>query len=836
MKKRHQILLIVVSLAAVSLAALWFQANRLLPSQKVQEVLVQRVQAITEGTLSCQKFQVGYFPQPRVVLEQAKLTFPGSPLVIEADRFRFDVNILPLLIGRVEPSAVYALGGMSEIPLSLLPLPGSVIGGTGSVKLENFSLKMGAVRPNIPIPLQFTSGVGGKPDALVVKGHLMVDSLKKWSWEKTSGHLAVELKDIVLHHVSREPSYDPRRSVFFKDGEIRTTLEITKKIREPFVELSAEGSGKGLAYEVLQDKTWTAPPSFDAEWNMTGAWNHDTEELKVHKMKVKSPIGNIEANGAVKLGTGEISGIHFAVSDMVLEDLLKYCPAIEKAIPFHIGFSGPSKWVVSADGTLDHLSIHLDWDLTKVLLTYGQYFLKPKDIPLNVSFDYLVQKGATLSGDFAVKFEKMSLKGNLKDLDLATGNGQLNLLTNKFSMNGWEQYIPALQQYKIQGDAKLLANWKGDLRKLEKAEHIFNVTIEKGSLVVSDGKGIHNATLAFDYSPMMLEGRQMKFDIGNSSVVADLKIWGGAEDRQTEVRVVSLELKPREAWQAVVGLCRSKAPEAGAAPDLYDQVANSIEVLFPQDQALKDFSTSVRYRGKKWDVSELVFTAYQGQVALRGMMDFADKEPQYRCDGEVKGLDLGLYTGRKDTNTKVLDGNLTLQGFLEGRGWGKEAWGKSLGGEGSFSLVNGKFQTFDLKDTLATMEPFSAIGEVVPSIRDFDAMDFHWKLSGGKIFTEDLLVKQKDYVMDAEGTLDLEGLANFRSEVYLSTALAARLFPKMASAFNKETKAHFGPISVLLSGPLAAPAVKFDPIQGETLSDKIRRKKAKELLYELVLE
>ena len=138
-----------------------------------------------------------------------------------------------------------------------------------------------------------------------------------------------------------------------------------------------------------------------------------------------------------------------------------------------------------------------------------------------------------LGGDFAVKFKGLSMKGNLKDLNLKTGEGQLNLITNKFSITGWEQYIPALQRYKLEGDAKLMANWKGDLRELEKAEHIFNMTFDKASWTTPEGMGVRNASLALDYGPLMLESRQMQFEIGGSPVVADLKISGFPRNRKS---------------------------------------------------------------------------------------------------------------------------------------------------------------------------------------------------------------------------------------------------------------------------------------------------------------
>lgn len=828
MKKRHSFLLIVILAVLLFVFGVWFQAHRLLTHPRIQETLVQKVQTLTEGTLNFQGFRAEYFPQPRIVLERPQLKFSGSPRVIEAEELGFDFDILPLLMGRSEPAALYVLGGKGD-----LPLPPFVTSLT-SPKLNNFSLKMGALRPRVPIPLQLVTDLDEKPGALTVRGHVSVDSVENWSWEKMSGHLTAELKEFDVTRSPEAPQKSSSLPFFVKSGQVNSLTEIKKNAGDVFLELTLTGDVKGLGYEMMQEKTWAAPPLLDMSWKLSGAWNNDTEELKLHKMTVKFPFAEVEANGNFKSRTGEITGFHVTAEDMVLEELLKYWPGLENALPFHIGFSGPSKWVLSGEGTLDHLSVHLNWDLTRTLLTYGQFFSKAKDIPLNLGFDCLVQKGETLSGDFSVRFQDMSLKGNLSDLDLKTGSGQLNLITNKFSVDGWEKYVPALQQDKIGGNAKFLGNWKGDLRKLEQAEHIFHVTVEKGLWTAADGLGIKNATFSFDYSPLMLEGRRMQFEAGNSTLVMDLKISGKDEKVRAEGKLTSEELRPREAWQSVMALGQRKAEGPGGS--FYEVVKDSMAALFPEEERLKQFAVEGQYHDRTWTIADLRFEGYEGQVALKGTVNLREKDPRYSCGGEIRGLNFGRFLGRHDPAKKVLEGTLTLQGTLEGKAWGQEAADKSLSGQGDFTLVNAAFGTFDLKDELAKIGAFAGIGKVVPQVKDFDEVDLRWRLGAGKFATDNLLMKHKDYIVDGEGTVGLDGLANFRMEVFLSSAVAARILPEMAVSFNAEPRAHLGPIPVLLSGALSKPEVKLDPVQVAGLTDKIARRRAGELLIELVLE
>ena len=827
MKKSQAVLVAAALLLVIFVAGLWFQSHRLLPSPKLHELLVQKVQALTEGMLKYQNVSVHYFPQPQIVFERPQLTFSDRPLVVEAEKMQFDFNILPILFGRVEPAAFYLQSGKAEFSV-----PG--LNFLEPVRFENFSLQVGAVVPKTPIPFHFTSDMAGKPNAFVAKGNVTLDSVDEWNWEKASGYMTVELKQLSLEDAAKGLGPDAKRVFFFKGGLVDTSVEITKKAHEAFLELTATGTGKGLAYEVLQEKTWVAPPVLDATWDVAAAWNNDTSELKLHKATVKLPFGEIETNGNMKLNTGEIGGVHVAGSNMALEDLLKYWPGLEQALPFQIGFSGPGKWVLSMEGTLDHLSLHFAWDLAQVLLSYGQYFTKPKDMPLDLSFDLLLQKGALLGGDFAVKFKESSMKGNLKDLDLKTGQGQLNLITNKFSMTGWEAYIPALQKYKLEGDVKLMANWKGDLRKLEKAEHIFNVTFDKAAWTVPEGLGIRDASLSLDYSPMMLEGRQMQLGIGGAAVVMDLKVSGFPEKPQVLAKVTSKELKPLEAWKAITALFQSAG--IGNAPDAYVQPRDFLKMLFPGEQALKNVTAEVHYNGSVWDVPVLQFESYGGKAELKGTLDFKNPVPEYRLEGELRGVDLGLFMSRQDAAQKILEGALALKGSVEGKGWGPESWSKSLTGQGELTLTNGQFLNFDLQDSLSKIEPLAALGQVAPSLRAFDSMNFHWKLATGKVTTDNFLVKHADYVMNGEGTLGFDGLANFRMEVFLSSGLAAKILPSMTKSFAKNPQAHLGPIPTLVSGSMLAPEVKPDPEQVGEFTEKVRKGKAKDLLVELVTE
>jgi len=825
-KKGFRFFLFLFFALLIYFGFVWFQANRLLRSEKNQKHFIEKIQLVSGGGFTHEGLKVGFSPNPTLTFLNPKLTFADHPTVIESEKLCLDFNIISIAWGRTEPSEVYAFGVKLHTSIPAFP-------GLEEFQLQNAVLKTGAIRSGLAIPVQMSGDVGGQPQAFDMKGHFFIPSLERLEWEQVSMRLLFNFKDLPIASAA---THAPDRPPFFifKGGFLNGSFETKKQQGSGELDFTGTGKVRKVSYEIHNEKDMAVPLAFDVEMDLSGVWNAAAEELKINKSQFQLPFGSLETNGSLKLGTGEIPSFYFSAKDLVLEKMVAYWPGIENVLPFKIGFSGASQWILNLEGTLDHLRIHLNVDFKQALFTYGQYFTKPKDIPLTATFDYLIRKGSTLSGDFSVRFQEMSLKGNLTDLDMGTGTGQLNLLTNKFSVSGWESYIPMLQDFKIDGDAKILANWKGDLRALEKTDKIFHITIEKGSWTDADGKGIRNADLSLDYSPLMLEGRQMKFDLGKSPVVADLKIAGTGEQKESFFHLSAGELNLNDAWDSVRALFQSKA---GTFPEgFWDDIKTAIHGLFPSGQTVQNFSVDISNTDRIWNISKLHAQVYGGVLDLSGWVDPTTQPVQYQSEGEIKGLNLDLFLNRAGLEKQWFGGSTILKFSVDGSGWGRDAWTSSLKGRGQLNLTEGRFGFMDPVGALSSIEPLSSLASRMKSPNSFNELDFNWVLSGGKVETEDFLVKSSDYVVDGEGTLGFDGLLNLRWDMYLPTSLAAEIFPGMAETFHRETRAHLGPITLLISGLADSPHIKPDPARAEELMQMIREEKARSLLRELVLD
>ncbi len=806
---------------------LWYQSDRVLSSSALYDSLVRKIQNITHGSLTFKNVRIEYFPQPCIIFEKSNLDIPQKSLRIQANSVRFDFKILPLFLGRAEPSAFYAQEGNVTFKIPKADFLDDVV-------LNDFSLEVGALGENIPVPFTFTSAVNGRLQTLSIKGNVILDSADEWDWSDLSGAMTAELKDFSLEPAAQAKP-PASRNVMFRNGVISTIVEIRKKTNEEFLQWKATGDARGVAYDVLREKTWTAPPPLDARWSLQGEWNQETSEFRLNKGTVKLPFGDVDMNGTVKLRTGMFEGFRISGANMALEDLLKYCPKVVDALPTQMGFSGPGKWVFSIDGTAEQLTIHFDCDLSRAFLSYGQYFTKHKNIPLDLNFDFLIQKNTVASGDFALKFQDLSLKGTLKNLDLKTGLGQLNVITNKFKMDGWEQYVPVLSKFKLGGEAKLMANWKGDLKRLEKTEHIFNLSFDNASwLIPETGLGIQNATFSIDYSPLILEGRKILFNLGKSAFTMDLSVVGIAELPQATIKLFSEHLDPTDALESFEVFFPKKENEEFS---IYTIAKSFSEWFLPKGTDVANFNMETRYDRGIWDFSTIKLSAYQGDFFAKGTLGLEDmKQPEYRFEFNGNKINLGSFDTRHSETKKIFEGTLNFNGNIYGEGWGVAAWEKTLNGQGEWTITKGKLFGIDFKEPLTTIDAFKKISSLTPDFRSFDKMNFRWKVADGKISTDNLLTVGKDFVLNGEGTLGLDGLANYRAEVFLSNSLARQVLPNLSAEIAQYSDSYLGPISTLLSGPLTNPDLKTDPAQVAEFVGKISRERTRDILRDLVLE
>ena len=798
-----------------------------LKPELLERQLVQRIEKSTGGTLSFDTFTFSFFPFVAPEMEAVELVMPGEEkTVLKAKKVQFVFDFFAFLFRR---------GSLAKIDIDDASafLTFSQDSFLTSLRLENAQIRLRSIRPFAPMEIHFESNLEGVEKGLIGDFSIVTDNIDEWNWDSIvfDGNLAV--KGPALPEMQKKF----RRSFAkYRKGNWSASIQLHKKSGEDNIQISGTTKLDQFVYEVQKEANFLISPPIDASvvWDLD--WSPVSEEIFLKKSTLLTPIGNLYSSGRFLLGTGEFRNVVFRISSVVLESIPQYYIPLKDALPFNFGFSGKSDLEMSLDGTLSHLSLHANWDLTESLLAYAHFFSKPKETPMNLVFDFLVKDKSVLTGDFSLKLQNAIMKGTLTDINFETGNAQLNLITNKFELSGWEKLIPPFEPYKIGGELKILANLDGNFQEEQvDTKRMLNVSLKKGSLSRGSGTGVENLEFSFDYGAVALELKQASFEIGSSPVSLELEIYSPFVKPSAKIKVSSPKLNPREVLTSVKNLDAGWIPENLQSE--MDHWAESAAIYFPEGYPLEDLVAEVEYKQNRWNIPSLQFESYGGWAKLQGELDFTSKDsPAYLLDLEMDRFSFARFFNRNaDEGTKALDGNLYLTATVRGEGPFDE-WRDVLQGGGMFAITNGEFHSFDILGRISEINGFEALKDFVPGKTAFDDIRSWFVIEGGKLVTEKLLLFSEDLSVVANGELGLDGVLNYSLDAFLAMPLAERILKPETQRNEIDPNQKFGPIALLLSGELANPNLVPNPALLPKLQEDLQQQKTQKVFRSFLPE
>ncbi len=814
----------ILLIAAFSLIAFFGFLFAILPfvvkAEVIQKKAIQWTEETTNGGLTFERFHLSTFPVPAIELEQVKLVLekPGNVL-LEGQKAKVYLRILPLLFGRIRVAGLDVRGGEAAVNF-LAP------GLAQEIKMTDIRLKTGAIKPKAPIRISLEGDLAGVRKAFSGKATLMLDQFEKWNWNSLTLAGFLKLRGVRIDSLrDRLPQKD---LVKLASGDFSGRADFLKKAGEGQIVITGHTDLARFVYQIQEQSDFLSSPEIQADLDFDLGWDFQKEELVLNRAVLGSPLGKIEIRGNGNLGTGEIREMRITATGMALENIPHFWIPLKEAVPFNIGFSGQSDLELSLAGTLDHLAVHANWDLTSALFTYARYFVKPKDVPLNLTFDLLLKGGGNLSGDFSMRLKEATVKGTFTDLDLGTGIGQINIITNKFQLAGWEEMLPPFQKYKISGETKLLVNFTGDIRKLGETETMFNWTLENGSVTGPGGSEIHDATLSLDFGPMSVAMKQARFTVADSQIFAELLINNLVQKPLAVLKISSPHLQPYSLAEVLRDLASDwMSAEAKAAFAKTEKVFGDI---FPKGEGIEKFYSEIQYEDKKWLVKKLALDAYGAEGGIEAGVNLDSKDSSFWADAEINRLNLAQFHTRGGTDTSAVNGNLFLKSRFAGTGLGSASWKDQLTGDGTFSITNGEFRTFDLLGTVGKIAQFAGVDQFISGTTPFDDVHSTFVLKKGRISTENLALVSRDISVHANGDTSLEGVLNYRLDVFLSSLLTDKILTPILGKSAAEGEKRFGPIPLLLAGPIAKPEVRPDPALIAQLLEQLLKRKFQKIL------
>ncbi len=828
---RIRVLAISLGFALVLILSAFFVVLRVsIRPESLRDNVVSGIQTVTEAKLNYQSFDVSYFPWIEARMKSPELVFKnGTEKKLRADLLKIRLSPFAALMGRADIHRITVEKGEAKVPISKKSY-------LKVLDIHDINLSLTSVKLNRPIKIQMKGALGGISDAISLQGQFSVAQWEKWDWQAFSVDAHLNLKNCPMVELVKQ--LDPSFPALAQKGALNGHIHVHKSATEKQLRVEGESAVQNFVYQAQSESNTRSSPEINAKIETDFAWNPESEAIDMKYMSLSSPLGKLETQGRILFGTREVQEVRIMASDIALESLSQYNLFFKEAIPFNFGFSGKSNSEISINGTLDHLSIHGSWDLTPMLFAYGRFFSKPKDVPANLIFDLLLKDLKTINGDFSLKLKEVMLKGTFSDLDCETGIGELNVITNKFSIEGWEAYLPPFEKAHLNGDVKILGNFKGNLQMPEQTEKMFNVTFQDVSLLNDNSEGIKHLSFQIDASPVAIYFKDAQFELNKSKVAGGFTVFQPGPSAHLQGKINSEHLEPFDFLRSFRAFMKDWFSE-----DTRQNLLKAQEYagfFFPEGAGVDDLTADIEQKDQEWTLSSTQFELYGGSAKLRGGYKPAAKPTSFWGHFDLDHVNLGKFLDFKTQKgqAKIAEGIFFLTGDFSGENLEASDWWKNrLTGQGSFSMTNGIFSTIDLMEGIASIDELAAMRSFTSGNTSFDDLHADFSLKDGRVSTENLVMVSQNISAKGNGELSLEGLLNYRLEAFLASPLAGKITdPLLGSSDVSSQDKLLGPIPFLLSGPFDKPELKTDPSRLPELRDNLLKGSAQKVLRNFLPE
>lgn len=747
--------------------------------------------------ISFQNTRLVWTPFPLLRAEKIQLkSVTGEFPLWQAEEAECSFRFLPLLWGQVELSGLRIKGAQ---------------GVFGGIPFEGIDFRIRGLRAKRTVPFEGSGGIAGAVGSFQGKGKLSFRHLKKDFWKDLRLATELSMTSVPLSRVLKQRL----------PGSLTGSVSIEKEKGEDFV----EGTGEFQ----ISDLPSKAAESLGLEGRTKFIWKRAQNFLEIEQASLKGPWGELEGTGFFNVGTAEIEEARITGRKVVLEAWVRRFPNLLSLLPAGTGFSGASEFDLTIRGTWDYLTLHANWNLASAVLTYGSLFSKPQDLPMGMNFDLLLKGGRLLAGDFSLRIRQTTIKGALVELDLKTGKGEMTFLTNKFDLEGWNSLLPPFKDYQMSGSVKVLLSCKGNLTQPAKSEKIINLTLEKVSLVSPGRRGIRNAYVLIDLSPLSLRLKEARFQAGSSKIELAAEIYNPYEEPQGTIQLASVRLEPFELVENLKVFVPIFFPDQSGR--IMARTEEFLNRSFPKSIFWEGVTLQLKREPAKLRLERLQFQTLDGNVHLQGEAEWASRKPTFWLEGGLDRISLARYfEGLGTASTPPFEGNLFFVGTFEGKGKNLEEVAQGLKGQGSLSITNGNWRSLDLAGPLQALGPFRNLTFPSAPSTPFHDLKATWRFSEGKFDTRDLLLLSKDWWIEGEGNLSLEGVLNSRLGLYFSKPLTQELLNSWGEGKRAEGK-RLGPIPLLLIGSLTAPQIQTEEELLHPFLKALEARKYRKLLH-----
>jgi hypothetical protein len=673
--------------------------------------------------------------------------------------------------------------------------------------IQDVSLDLWNIQPNRPIRLKAKGKFLSDSENILIDGNVETD-FAHFRPEDLVSKVRISVGPVEL---SRLMSFwGGTFPIQINEGASSIAIEVIKSRESPSIEFAGTAGIKNLIYHQAGKTAVSAAADYQLKFKFDLDLDSGLFTLSNSTLTVPFSGDPFGIDAKFNMYKWNIDEILIKSKSLRLEVLPQYVLPLQEALPVNLGFSGESQLDFFLKGTPELLLINSRFDLTQTTLAYSKYFSKPIGIPLFLRGDLKLVGLRVLRGDFSLEFEQAAFKGSLVGLDLGSGAGEMTILTNKFNVDQWQNYFPPLREMELTGSAKVLASAKGNFNRPGELRVMNNITLDRIEVKAKNGAGIHGLSGLIDVGPIDSELKDFQVTLGDSQFFAQGKMF-----RQPDVRWL-LEIKsPSIHLPKLVSEFRritEVVQVEGVQVDL-TELDESINQFFPQEEVLESFDSQIAFDQNRIMVPAIRFGAFGGNVVIRATHDLKPAAPSTRVEFEIDRLNLARL--QSTSKKPPFYGNFFAFASLVADGPHDSEWLNRLRGQGSMAVTNGELQSIDLLGSLGRVAELTALGGFKSGTTRFNDVRGTFTVLNQKVQTNDLFLMSDDFQIDGKGEAGFDGNLNFRLSVYLLPGIGRKIVSQMGE------NSKLGPIPVLISGPIASPSVKADPMLIQTFLESL---------------
>jgi len=516
--------------------------------------------------------------------------------------------------------------------------------------------------------------------------------------------------------------------------------------------------------------------------------------------------------------------------------------------------SGSSKMPTdTATSPMEDLNFKTDVDATGGKIVFGELFQKNSGTPLSIGVSGHLKKDALRIDDLKIILSKIVLKGSadIEHFEDPFINAKASIAPTP--LDALAPILPMLKTYELAGMLELSdASVKGKIDELKNLKGVTgNLTIKNGSaasaelgkkfekiqasaIVANNAIQIKNTSLKIGKSDLHINATvrnpikpDISFNIASSYLDLDTLLPAPSGEKKT---VVAKKEAPASSTSKAEMSLKKKTPEKEKAPDLKVGGKVSIKKCIYNKLVLENVLAELEYANALATLKSLSLNTLGGDISTSAKVNIADMQfPSWSADLTTRNIDansiLSQFTSIKDT----FYGKFNIKTVLQGKGSDWPTISKTMSGNGSADIINGKFANINLLDavgqSLLKYQGLSQLAQVVsPNTKTnlkemtFENLSGKFNIRDGKILLDKIAMSSKDYTLSGAGSIGLDKKLDLQTSLVLPQSKSERMQKDkiMKYLLNKEKRVE---IPCAVKGDVTNPRITAD---GDSLNKLLK--------------